>query len=208
MAAPLGKMVLDALEGVANKAGMPIEEVLKIAQGIAEQNLVKMEPAEAGETVLQVKPTVAVAAAAALPAKASSSKSVAPQVHLPKAAIPQALASSSQAPVASSSKSAAPKASSSKALSSKASSFKAPSKTAVAVKGKQSAPKTKGPVPKKTASKAKAPASDSDTAASEGPANEVRANQFSCEFPGCTRDFVHRSSRTRHYKLNHDNWRP
>ncbi|TID06659.1 hypothetical protein CH35J_000787 [Colletotrichum higginsianum] len=199
-------MVLDALEGVANKAGMPIEEVLKAAQGIAEQNLVKMEPAEAGETVFQVKPTVAVAAAAALPAKASSSKPVAPQVHLPKAAIPQAPASSSRAPVASSSKSAAPKASSSKALSSKASSFKAPSKTAVAVKGKQSAPK--GPVPKKTASKAKASASDSDTAASEGPANEGRANQFSCEFPGCTRDFVHRSSRTRHYKLNHDNWRP
>ncbi|GJD01090.1 hypothetical protein ColKHC_09915 [Colletotrichum higginsianum] len=191
MAAPIGKMVLDALEGVANKAGMPIEEVLKAAQGIAEQNLVKMEPAEAGETVFQVKPTVAVAAAAALPAKASSSKPVAPQLSSSRGLVGQVRGSQSlvfqgfvfQGLV-----------------------FQGPSKTAVAVKGKQSAPK--GPVPKKTASKAKAPASDSDTAASEGPANEGRANQFSCEFPGCTRDFVHRSSRTRHYKLNHDNWRP
>ncbi|KAJ0159714.1 hypothetical protein CTA2_9231 [Colletotrichum tanaceti] len=198
MATSLGKMVLDALEGVANKTGRSIGEVLQTAQAIAEMNVVKMEPAEAGEAAPLVKPIGAVATTAVPPAKAGSSKA---------ANIPGVLASSSRAPVASSSKSAAPvasssmasssKASSSKASSSKASSSKAAPKTAFAAKGYGPPPKPRSPVSKKAASKAKASASDSDTAASEEPAEEIRADQFLCEFPGCARTFVHRSSRTR-----------
>ncbi|GKT49522.1 uncharacterized protein ColSpa_09703 [Colletotrichum spaethianum] len=82
------------------------------------------------------------------------------------------------------------------------SSFKPATAETAATKTKRAAPKSKGSAAKQTTPKVKASASASGTA-SDASADERDIKQFTCEFPGCSRAFLHKSSRSRHYKLNH-----
>ncbi|KAK2000743.1 hypothetical protein LX36DRAFT_709110 [Colletotrichum falcatum] len=61
MAPRLDKMILDALEEVANKARKPIDEVLRATQIIIVNNIVKEEPAVEEEAFAQVAPPAATA---------------------------------------------------------------------------------------------------------------------------------------------------
>ncbi|KAK1965630.1 hypothetical protein LY78DRAFT_712166 [Colletotrichum sublineola] len=164
MAPRLDKMILDALEEVANKSRKPIDEVLRATQTIIENNIVKEEPVAVDEAPAQAAPVAA-------PAKTVTK--VAATTPAPNASVP--------APAAGTEGSA-------------------PSK-------KRSAPKPVGSEAKRAAPKVKSPASDSDTVRDE-PANisavQNNTNNFPCEFSHCSRVFAHKSSRTRHYKLNHN----
>ncbi|OHW96140.1 hypothetical protein CSPAE12_05292 [Colletotrichum incanum] len=94
----------------------------------------------------------------------------------------------------------------SNATTAKYSTCKPAAAKAAATNQKRPAPKAKGPAAKRTAPKLKASASGSDTA-SNASADEGTAKKFACEFSDCTRVFLHKTSRNRHYKLNHDNQR-
>ncbi|GJC87939.1 hypothetical protein ColLi_10777 [Colletotrichum liriopes] len=84
----------------------------------------------------------------------------------------------------------------SNATAAKASASKPAIAKTAATNNKRPVPKAKGPAAKRTAPNVKTSASGSDTA-SNASADEGNANQFTCEFSGCSRVFLHRSSRIR-----------
>ncbi|GKT65673.1 hypothetical protein ColTof4_03565 [Colletotrichum tofieldiae] len=84
----------------------------------------------------------------------------------------------------------------SNATAAKASASKPAAAKTAATNNKRPVPKGKGLAAKRTAPKVKTSASGSDTA-SNASADEGNANQFTCEFSGCSRVFLHRSSRIR-----------
>ncbi|KAK2047959.1 hypothetical protein LZ31DRAFT_591867 [Colletotrichum somersetense] len=163
MAPRLDKMILDALEEVANKSRKPIDDVLRATQLIIENNIVKDEPAVQDETPVLAEPIAAAAGTA--------TKTPAPKAPAPAPAVTEASAPSS----------------------------------------KRSAQNPLGSAAKRAAAKVKAPASDSGTVPDEPAGNSAApasANQFPCGIPGCSRQFQHKSSRNRHYKINHDGQTP
>ncbi|KAK2033150.1 hypothetical protein LX32DRAFT_690338 [Colletotrichum zoysiae] len=160
MAPRLDKMILDALEEVANKSRKPIDDVLRATKLIIENNIVKDEPAVQDEAPVLAEPVAAAAATA------TATKTPAPAPAVAEASAPSS---------------------------------------------KRSAQKPLGSAAKRAAPKVKAPASDSDTVPDEPAANSTapaNANQFPCGIPGCSRQFQHKSSRNRHYKINHDGQTP
>ncbi|WDK22731.1 hypothetical protein CGRA01v4_14021 [Colletotrichum graminicola] len=171
MAPRLDKMILDALEEVANKSRKPIDEVLRDTQTIIENNIVKEEPAAVDEALAQAAPVATPVKTANKAAAKTTAKTSAPKASAPAPAVAEASAPAN----------------------------------------KRSAQKPLVSAVKRAAPKVKAPASDSDTVPDEpvaNPASQGNANQFPCEFSACSRVFHHKSSRNRHYKLNHNGQRP
>ncbi|KAK1988149.1 hypothetical protein LZ30DRAFT_818471 [Colletotrichum cereale] len=179
MAPRLDKMILDALEEVANKTRKPIDEVLRATQAIIENNIVKDEPAAVNEAPAQAEPVAAIAKTATK----TATKTVT-NTDVPKAAPKAAPKAPAAAPAA--------------------------AETSASTK-KRAAPKLLGSGAKRAAAKVKAPASDSDTVPddpADDSGNDRNANRFPCGFSNCSRNFLHKSSRNRHYKINHNGQTP
>ncbi|KAK1580671.1 uncharacterized protein LY79DRAFT_581581 [Colletotrichum navitas] len=113
MAPRLDKMILDALEEVANKSRKPIDEVLRATQTIIENNIVKDEPAAVDEAPAQAAPVATPANTATKIAANTAAKPSAPKASVPAPAATKASAPankrSAPKPLGSAAKRAAPK---------------------------------------------------------------------------------------------------
>ncbi|KAK2059985.1 hypothetical protein LY76DRAFT_510882 [Colletotrichum caudatum] len=113
MAPRLDKMILDALEEVANKARKPIDDVLRATQLIIDNNIVKVEPAVQDDAPALAEPIAAAASTATKVSARTATKTSAPNESGPAPAIVDTSAPSNkrsaQKPLGSAAKRAAPK---------------------------------------------------------------------------------------------------